>query len=64
MGPTGTTLVGLICDNVSTREQELIVITHKRMRPVVMSLDMVEVGRRCERIILPVELLHPTDDAR
>jgi hypothetical protein len=39
------------------------VITHKWMRPVVVILDMVEVCRRFERIIVPIELLHPTKGA-
>ena len=34
------------------------------MRPIIMSLDMIEVGRGLECIIVPVEFLHPTNNAK
>jgi len=33
-----------------------------RMAPVVMSFDVVKVGRILERLVVPVEVLHPTVD--
>lgn len=32
---------------------------HRRMRPVVMGLNMVKIGRNFERLVVPVELLQP-----
>lgn len=38
--------------------------TYEGMGPIVVSLDMIEVSRRRERIILPIELPQPTEQAK
>jgi hypothetical protein len=70
MGPSGMILVGLICSDdkldryadVQNVSADGDGITHKRMGPVIVSLDMIKVGRGPECIVIPVEFLHPTED--
>lgn len=34
--------------------------THGGVRPVIVGLDVVEVGGRLERVVIPVEFLEPS----
>ena len=66
-GPTGTTLVGLICprNTISTCKLKLckaVGRTYTSMRPVVVSLDMLKVRTRLERVVGPVKLTEPLVD--
>lgn len=59
-GPAGMTLVGLIYDEGKHGTEHRVMITHEVMRPIVVSLDMIEVSRRRESLVLPKQLLHPS----
>lgn len=59
-GPAGTTRVGLIYHRrVSVSFLDEMGTTNRSMGPVIMRLDMIELGGRMESVVIPVQVLAP-----
>ena len=64
MGPTGTTRVRLIyhLSSTSSCDAKASQNAHQIERPVIADFDVVELSRQFECVVLPVQVLEPSEE--